>query len=101
MRAVSLGAAALVAPAVSAGRLSEREAQAASTVRAMVAEIDLARITGITHEDVCGVSLRLCAGRASSWLRRCLPPQIDRLRDTVRPKRQCDLSPEPCRRIRR
>jgi hypothetical protein len=32
---------------VSAASLSEREAQAASAVRAMVAEIDLARITGI------------------------------------------------------
>ena len=44
--------------------VSERALQPASVASAMMAEIDLARITGITHEDVCGVSLRLRAGCA-------------------------------------
>src|SRR5262245_22758752 len=63
MWVVSSGSAARAA-AESVRSVSERALQPASAAMAMMAEIDLARITGITHESVCGVSLRLWPGCA-------------------------------------
>ena len=69
MRTVSLGAAAR-AVAESGGGVSERALQPASVASAMRAEMDLARITGVTHEGWCGVSLRRCAGCAKLYSHR-------------------------------